>query len=58
MTPQEIGTQIAFPIVLMTVMFGLGLSLTGTDFSRVFRAPRPALVGILGHAVLLSLIHI
>lgn len=55
MTPQEIGTQIAFPIVLMTVMFGLGLSLTGTDFSRVFRAPRPALVGILGHAVLLPL---
>ncbi len=55
MTPQEIGTQIAFPLVLMTVMFGLGLSLTGTDFSRVFRAPRPALVGILGHAVLLPL---
>lgn len=51
----EIGTQIVLPIVLIMVMFGLGLSLTGADFTRVVRTPRPAIVGILGHAFLLPL---
>lgn len=53
---QEIGTQYIFPLVLMVLMFGLGLSLTGADFTRVLRAPRPALVGIIGHALLLPLV--
>lgn len=56
MTFQEVGTQYIFPLVLMILMFGLGLSLTGADFSRVLRAPRAAAVGIIGHAVLLPLV--
>ncbi len=55
MTPLVFGTQVILPIVLIIVMFGLGLSLTGADFSRVLRTPRPAIVGILGHAILLPL---
>ena len=55
MTPLQIGTQIVLPIVLIMVMFGLGLSLTGADFTRVLRTPRPAIVGIMGHAFLLPL---
>lgn len=51
----QIGTQVVLPIVLIMVMFGLGLSLTGADFTRVLRTPRPAIVGILGHAILLPL---
>ncbi|MEQ1888862.1 MAG: bile acid:sodium symporter [Alphaproteobacteria bacterium] len=55
MTPLVFGTQVILPIVLIIVMFGLGLSLTGADFTRVLRTPRPAIVGILGHAILLPL---
>lgn len=55
MTPLIFGTQVALPIVLMIMMLGLGLSLRGEDFTRVMRTPRPAIVGILGHAILLPL---
>jgi len=49
------GTQVALPVILMIMMLGLGLSLNGEDFTRVMRTPRPAIVGILGHAILLPL---
>ncbi|MCK9993929.1 MAG: bile acid:Na+ symporter, BASS family [Alphaproteobacteria bacterium] len=55
MTPLMFGTQIALPVILMIMMFGLGLSLSTADFTRVLRTPRPAVVGILGHAILLPL---
>mgnify|MGYP001588099623 CR=1 FL=1 len=55
MTPLMFGTQILLPIILMIMMLGLGLSLSGEDFTRVLRTPRPAIVGILGHAILLPL---
>lgn len=55
MTLLQFTTQFALPFLLMIIMFGLGLTLTGPDFTRVLRAPRPALVGILGHAFLLPL---
>ena len=51
MTPLMFGTQVLFPIILMIMMLGLGLSLSGEDFTRVLRTPRPAIVGILGHAI-------
>lgn len=55
MTPLMFGTQVLLPIILMIMMLGLGLSLSGKDFTRVLRTPRPAIVGILGHAILLPL---
>lgn len=53
---QQLFTLYIFPLVLMFLMFGLGLSLSGTDFTRVLRTPRPAIVGIMGHALLLPLV--
>lgn len=55
MTPLMIGTQIVLPAILMIMMLGLGLSLKIEDFTRVLRTPRPAVTGILGHAILLPL---
>lgn len=55
MSALQFTTQYALPAVLMIIMFGLGLSLTGADFTRVVRTPRPAIVGILGHALILPL---
>jgi len=54
-TALQIGTQYVLPYFLMLMMFGLGMSLTMADFTRVLRTPRPAVVGILGHAILLPL---
>jgi len=54
-TALQIGTQYVLPYFLMFMMFGLGMSLTIADFTRVLSAPKPALVGILGHAILLPL---
>lgn len=55
MTPLMIGTQIVLPAILMIMMLGLGLSLKIEDFTRALRTPRPAVTGILGHAILLPL---
>jgi len=52
----QLATQYLFPAILMFMMFGLGLSLTGADFTRLLHTPRPAIVGILGHAVILPLV--
>ena len=55
MTPLMIGTQIILPVILMIMMLGLGISLKAADFTRVLLTPRPAVTGILGHAILLPL---
>lgn len=39
-------TEAVLPLGLFLMMFGMGLSLTRADFSRVLQAPKPALVGI------------
>lgn len=46
-------TQILLPLVLAVVMFGMGLSLTRDDFARLWRVPKPILVGLLGQVLLL-----
>ncbi|MDX2426521.1 MAG: bile acid:sodium symporter family protein [Cycloclasticus sp.] len=43
-------------ILLTTLMFGMGLSLTLTDFKLVFKLPKAVLVGITGQLILLPLL--
>jgi len=51
----EIATKIA-PICLALIMFGLGLGLTVSDFTRVARNPKDFIVGFLCQVVLLPII--
>lgn len=41
---------------LIVIMFGMGLSLTSTDFRRVFVQPKAILVGLLNQLILLPII--
>ena len=49
-------SQILFPAALAFIMFGLGMTLTVPDFTRLARMPRPVLVGLLGHMFILPLV--
>jgi len=49
----SIVTTVFMPVVLATIMLGLGLSLTLADFKRVLIFPRVVLVGLLCQTVLL-----
>ncbi len=49
-------TAYLIPLSLMVVMFGVGLSLTLNDFTRVTRRPLAALVGTLGHFFVLPVV--
>ena len=51
----EIATKIA-PICLAIIMFGLGLGLTLSDFTRVIKMPRDFIVGFLSQVILLPII--
>ena len=51
----EIATKIA-PIALALIMFGLGLGLKVSDFSRVIEKPRDFIVGFLSQVILLPVI--
>ena len=51
----ETATKIA-PVCLAIIMFGLGLGLTTSDFTRVIKIPRDFLVGILSQVILLPII--
>lgn len=51
---QFIGLLI--PGALAVIMFGMGLGLTGADFSRLLRYPRAVSLGLLGQMVLLPLV--
>ena len=42
----DILTKIILPISLFIIMFGLGLSLRTADFTRVFKQPKAAIIGI------------
>ena len=41
------------PIILFVLMFGMGLSLAPTDFVRIVRYPRAAVIGLVGQLLLL-----
>ena len=49
-------TQVVMPLCLFIIMFGMGLSLTTKDFSRVFVYPKAILIGLFGQLLLLPLI--
>jgi BASS family bile acid:Na+ symporter len=51
----EIAKTIA-PLCLAVIMFGLGLGLTTSDFSRVIKTPRNFIVGFLSQVILLPTI--
>ena len=51
----EIAKTIA-PVCLAIIMFGLGLGLTTSDFSRVIKTPRDFIVGFLSQVILLPII--
>jgi BASS family bile acid:Na+ symporter len=44
------------PVCLAIIMFGLGLGLTTSDFTRVIKVPRDFLVGFLSQVILLPII--
>ncbi len=46
----------AASIVLTCLMFGMGLSLKLTDFTRVFKLPKAACIGLIGQLILLPLL--
>ncbi|GBL04274.1 bile acid:sodium symporter family protein [Glaciecola sp. KUL10] len=52
----SILTQVLLPLVLALIMFGMGLSLTLKDFTRLAKVPKAALVGLFGQLVLLPLL--
>ena len=51
----EIAKTIA-PVCLAIIMFGLGLGLTTSDFTRVLKTPRDFFVGFLSQVILLPII--
>ena len=51
----EIAKTIA-PVCLAIIMFGLGLGLTTSDFTRVIKTPRDFFVGFLSQVILLPVI--
>ena len=52
----SILTQVLLPLVLALIMFGMGLSLTISDFTRLAKVPKAAIVGLFGQLVLLPLL--
>lgn len=45
--------KIALPIAIAVIMCGIGLTLRGSDFRRIGENPKPVLIGVLGHYLLL-----
>ena len=52
----DLLTTIILPISLFIIMFGLGLSLHITDFTRVFKQPKAAIIGISAQMIALPII--
>ncbi|WP_394129114.1 bile acid:sodium symporter family protein [Shewanella maritima] len=52
----SILTDLLLPLSLAIIMFGMGLTLTHLDFTRLWQTPKPILIGMLGQLLLLPLI--
>ena len=52
----SIFTEVLLPLALAFIMFGMGLSLTKQDFTRLWQTPRPVLIGLFAQIVLLPLL--
>ncbi len=44
------------PIIMASIMFGMGLSLTKEDFLRLWKIPKPAFIGLFCQLILLPII--
>lgn len=49
-------TAIFLPLILASIMYGMGLSLQIKDFARLARVPKPIFAGLLGQLLLLPLL--
>ncbi len=56
MTFYQFSVEILFPVVILIVAFGMGLTLTPGAFLDVVKAPKRVLVGVFGQLVFLPLI--
>ncbi len=52
----DILTTIILPASLFIIMFGMGLTLRSTDFTRVFKQPKAAIIGLSAQMVALPII--
>lgn len=49
-------SQVVLPLCLAIIMFGMGLSLTVSDFGRVFKYPKAVIIGLIGQLLFLPVI--
>jgi len=52
----SIFTEVMLPLALASIMFGMGLSLTIEDFTRLWKTPKPIVLGLIGQLILLPLL--
>jgi BASS family bile acid:Na+ symporter len=55
---ENILTTLVLPIALAMIILGLGLSLKGDDFSRIFKYPKAVTIGLIGQLVILPVIAV
>lgn len=48
--------KFGLPIAIAIIMCGIGMTLSGGDFRRIGEKPKPVLIGLLGHYLLLPLL--
>ncbi|WP_440877117.1 bile acid:sodium symporter family protein [Thalassotalea sp. PLHSN55] len=54
----NIFTEILLPLALALIMFGMGLSLSKQDFTRLWQTPKPIIIGLIGQIILLPLLAV
>lgn len=52
----SILTEVILPLALALIMFGMGLGLTTTDFTRLFKSPLAIVMGLMGQLVAMPLL--
>lgn len=50
--------EVFLPLALALIMFGMGLTLTRSDFFRLWQTPKPIFVGLFGQLLLLPILAI
>jgi bile acid:Na+ symporter, BASS family len=53
---QSLALSVGLPAVLFVIMLGLGLSLRLDDFTRALSSPKPVLIGLVCHTLLLPIL--
>ena len=52
----SLALSVGLPAVLIVIMLGLGLSLRLDDFTRVLSRPKPVIIGLACHTLLLPIL--